>query len=184
MAFTADDMMLHASEAYGSLGAAVVESWRWLNETGFEGRLPPIPITLVQTLPFGQGLSRCDYASEDSDGWRSGRCITLVAGTKRCAANGDLLHSMTHQYISEILGEDPRHSSTAWRSEVMRLHRDITDQEIWCGPSITARQGKYRVVRINKPGEDGTASLTQKQIAEWPAGTGIDLGPLGGISPP
>jgi hypothetical protein len=178
-------MMLHASEAFGSLGVAVVETWQQINATGFENRLQPIPIVLVQTLPFGQGLSRCDYASEDTDGWRSGRCITLVVAAGRRADNSHLLHSMIHQHIYETLGEDPRHSSAAWRAEIMRLHSDITGETIWAGPSITARQGRYRVVRLNLPGPEGQPSLSQKQIAEWPAGfQGIDLGPLGGVSPP
>lgn len=181
-------MMLHASEAFGSLGTAVVETWRWINEIGFENRLRPIPIVLTPTLPFGGGygeMSRFASASEDADGWKQGRSITLVVATKRRAGNGHLLHSMVHQHIAEVLKEDPRHDSAAWRAEIMRLHRDITDQEIWAGPPITARQGRYRVVRVNRPGPDGAASLTQKQIARWPAGmAGIELGPLGGISPP
>jgi hypothetical protein len=185
--FTFDDMERFASETYGSLGEAVATTWKWINDIGFAGKLKPIPIVLTPTLPFGGGygeMSRFASASEDADGWKQGRSITLVVAAKRRAGNNDLLHSMVHQFIFEILGEDPRHDSAAWRAEIMRLHRDITDREIWAGPPITARQGRYRVVRVNKPGPDGATSLTQRQIAAWPAGfAAIDLGPLGGIDP-
>lgn len=174
--FTTDDMLRLADEAFGTVATAAVATWQDFNTRYFEGRLQPIPIVLTAALPLGRETAHCDYAFEQN-GWRQGRAITLLIGRNRQAGKGDLLHSMIHQHAFEVLEQDPRHSGETWRTEIMRLHRIITGQRIWCGPSITVRTTKYRAARINKPDAAGQPSLSQGEIAAWPAGF-IDLGPL------
>ena len=95
------------------------------------------------------------------------------------ADNNTLLHEMNHQFLFER-GEYPSHDGEPWRREIMRLTKIITGNEIWAGPSKTARcDGK--VARINAPHpETGEPSLPQKIIARWPHDElGIDFGRFG-----
>jgi hypothetical protein len=173
--FTIGDMYQFATEAWGPLGMATVDKWREFNARYFGGRLRPVPLVITNTQPFGKRLAFCSYNPATS-----GRTITLnvpVAFRRLLADNGVLLHEMIHQALFER-GEDAAHASEGWRNEIMRLHELLTGKQIWAGRSTTKRvDGK--VMRINKPKSDGTASLTQGAIARWPHSTGIDLGKLG-----
>jgi hypothetical protein len=175
MPFTIADMYRFAGEAWGPLGTATVTKWKEFNERYFGGQLQPVPLVITNTLPFGNRLAFCSY-----DPASSGRTITLnVPAAHRCllADNGVLLHEMIHQVLFER-GLDAAHASEGWRNEIMRLHERITGSQIWAGRSVTKRiDGK--VVRINKPRNDGATSLTQGAIARWPHSAGINLGKLG-----
>lgn len=175
MTFTEADMKKFATEAWGDLGASVVAAWRVLNDRYFEGKLRPIPIVVTNTQPFGRRLAFCSHGT-------TGRTITLNYPRQALALvadNGTLLHEMVHQHLSEI-GEDPKHVSAAWRREIMRLHQQITGTRIWAGRSMLMRDpASKRVIRVNEPGEGGSASLTQGAIATWPHDQNIDLGKLG-----
>jgi hypothetical protein len=45
--------------------------------------------------------------------------------------------------------------------------------------ALTTTRVKGKMVRINKPAEDGRPSLGQGEIARWPHDSGIRLGALG-----
>jgi hypothetical protein len=173
--FTIADMYRFASEAWGPLGTATVDKWKEFNAQFFAGQLRPVPLVITNTQPFGRRTAFCSYNPASS-----GRTITLnVPSAHQCllADNGVLLHEMIHQVLFER-GMDAAHASEGWRNEIMRLHELITGSQVWAGRSTTKRiDGK--VVRINKPKTDGTASMTQGAIARWPRSAGIDLGELG-----
>lgn len=174
MAYNLEAMRTAAGEAFGSLGETVVANWQVLNTRYFASQLQPAPIQLVETLAYGRGRGNFIYGWTDDAGRHTGRCLVLAALR---ANNGSLLHEMIHQFIYEVLNEDPRHTSPDWRREIMRLHLTITGQGIWCGAPVLVRQGK-KVFRNNLADETGRISLTQKQIAEWPLNMDINLGPL------
>jgi len=173
--FTIADMYRFATEAWGPLGTATVSKWREFNGRYFDGRLRPVPLVITNTQPFGRRSAFCSY-----DPTASGRTITLNVPERHhslVADNGVLLHEMIHQALFER-GTDAAHASEGWRNEIMRLHELITGSQIWAGRSIIKRiDGK--AVRINKPRNDGTASMTQGSIARWPHSAGINLGKLG-----
>jgi hypothetical protein len=173
--FTIADMYRFAAEAWGPLGTATVAKWKEFNDRYFDGRLRPVPVVITNTLPFGKRIAFCSY-----DSGTSGRTITLNVPkdhNRLLADNDTLLHEMIHQVLFER-GTDPAHASQGWRNEIMRLNELITGSRIWAGRSVTRRiDGK--MVRINEPRSDGTASLTQGEIARWPHSVGINLGGLG-----
>jgi hypothetical protein len=181
--FTLEHMDRFAYEAWGELGREVVYKWREFNETYFGNALKPVPLVITNTQPFGKRLAFCSY-----DPNASGRTITLNVPKQQHAGrryqlladNNTLLHEMVHQFLFER-GEDAAHLSSGWRREIMRLTKQITGKDIWCGASRTVRQNGG-VVRINLPNKDtGAASLPQKVIARWPHDElGIDFGCLGG----
>jgi hypothetical protein len=177
--FSVDDMRRFAAEAWGEIGARAVDMWCRYNGLYFGGVLKPIPIVLANTQPRGKRLAFCSCGA--------GRTITLnilipkitYTGQRyaRLADNCTLLHEMVHQALNER-GEDASHTSEGWRREIMRLHKLMTGEELWAGRSITTRV-KGKMVRINKPAEDGRPSLGQGEIARWPHDSGIRLGALG-----
>lgn len=173
-AFTVDDMKLAAGEAWGAFGVGVVDLWAEFNAAYFDNALRPIPIVLTQAQPFGRALAFCS--------WGNGRTITLNVPKDHSSLVADantLLHEMIHQCLFER-GEYPSHDGQPWRREIMRLTNQITGAEIWAGPSKTMRENG-RVVRRNAAHpETGMPSLRQMQIACWPHGLGINLGPLDG----
>src|SRR6516164_3832693 len=152
--FTIEDMHRFAGEAWGQFGIKVVEKWCAFNATYFDSVLRPVPLVLTQTQPFGKRLAFCSYNPSTT-----GRTITLnvpKAHKSLLADNGVLLHEMIHQVLFER-GTDAAHASEGWRNEIMRLHELITGSQIWAGRSTTKRiDGK--MVRINKPRNDGTVS--------------------------
>jgi len=156
--FTIEDMHRFACEAWGPLGASIVNRWCEFNARYFDGALRPVPLVVSNTLPFGKALAFCSY-----DPGASGRTITLNVpkNHKRLVAdNNTLLHEMVHQFLFER-GEYAAHDGQPWRREIMRLTKIITGKEIWAGRSKTARRDG-RVVRINAPHpETKTPSLTQ-----------------------
>jgi hypothetical protein len=191
--FTLKDMERFATEAWGELGTKTVERWAEFNGRYFGGELKPVPLVITNTQPFGKRLAFCSYAGPD----RHGRTITVNvpkepgangASYALLADNDTLLHEMVHQYLFER-GEAAGHDSNGWRREIMRLNKLITGKEIWAGRSITKRveggDGKLsKVVRINKPRDDGMNSIGQKEIARWPHDAfGINLGRLGDETP-
>jgi hypothetical protein len=178
MGFDYDDMLKFATEAWGPLGAQTVRVWALYNKRFFAGVLKPVPLVITNAQPFGKRLAFCSYNVAGN-----GRTITVnvpKVHSHLLADNSTLLHEMIHQYLAER-GEDPQHSSEAWRREIMRLHHVLTGTEIWAGKSRSARRGG-RVVRENQPHPDGRASLAQGDIARWPYSLGIGLGALGSNS--
>jgi hypothetical protein len=174
--FSIEDMRRFALEAWGELGANVVEKWREFNTTYFGGALRP-PLVISNTQPFGNRIGVCSYNPDTS-----GRTITLnvpVQHNVLVADNGTLLHEMLHQYLHER-GENPKHAGEPWRREIMRLTKAITGREIWAGQSKTVRDNG-KVIRINAPHPvSGEPSVPQKVIARWPHdGFGINFGKLG-----
>jgi hypothetical protein len=171
MSFTHTDMAIFAQEAWGPLGSSVVQLWLRFNDAYFGGKLKPIPIVITHTMPFGRSIGRCCQGV--------GRTIALNLPSRHDALVADantLLHEMIHQHLHER-GESAEHQSDGWRREIMRLHKKITGQDIWAGKYTTKRINGH-VERINAPGADGTASLTQLQISRWPHDCDIDLGKL------
>jgi hypothetical protein len=180
MAFTFNDMLRFAAEAWGPLGTDTVHKWAEFNERYFDGALLPIPLVLTNTQPYSGRLAFCSYVS---GGY--GRTITLnvpKAHDVLLADNHTLLHEMIHQFLSER-GEDAAHDSAGWRREIMRLHHVMTGRTIWAGRSTTARSKIDRrvVERINVPNPvTGEPSLGQMQIARWPHDQpAISVGTLG-----
>src|SRR5262245_2196928 len=179
--FTLDDMERFAEHAWGELGINIVRRWAEFNNRYFAGKLQTIPIIVTPTLPFGKRLADC--WSDIQPGRGLIRLNVPRKGGRLVADNNTLLHEMVHQHLFER-GENAAHASEGWRREIMRLNKLITGKEIWAGRSTTKRiegsDGKLsKVVRINKPRDDGRASLTQAVIARWPHdGMGIDLGQL------
>jgi hypothetical protein len=174
--FTQDDMDRFATEAWGPLGGAIVAQWAAFNRRYFAGRLRPVPLVLTNAQPFGKRLAFCSYSPAGF-----GRTITLNVPKDHdvlLADNNALLHEMIHQLLNER-GEPAGHDSAGWRREIMRLHSELTGRAIWAGRSRVIRENG-KVVRRNALSETGEPSLTQMQIACWPAGTGIALGALGG----
>lgn len=187
--FTYDDMLHHATEAFGVLGARIVPRWQRYNETYFGGMLKPVPLIVTSTQPFGKSVAFCSY---DGSAGSGGRTITVNCPRQHrilWADNNTLLHEMVHQCLFER-GDDPHHKNTPWCREIMRLHKLITGQDIWAGRSKSARDkanrdedGKAPVIRINEPSPDGRKSLEQPQISHWPHScedfdSGIRLGGL------
>jgi hypothetical protein len=177
MAYTFEDMLHFASEAFGPLGIKTVRAWAALNARWFGGALRPVPLIITQAMPYGRRVAFCSYGGDKL----GGRTITVNVpreGEELVADNGVLLHEMVHQYLFER-GEDPAHASHAWRREIMRLTSEMTGRKIWAGKSQAVRvDGK--VVRMNLAHQDGRASLGQSEIARWPHGqAGIALGALG-----
>ena len=180
--FTVEDMRRFAGEAWGPLGADIVEKWCEFNAIYFDNALRPVPLVITHTQPFGKRLGFCSYNPD-----ASGRTITLNVPQRKysgrqyalLADNNSLLHEMVHQFLFER-GENAAHLSPGWRREIMRLTKQIIGKTIWAGPSTTVRR-EGRVTRINAPHpETGEPSLPQKIIARWPHdGLGIDFGCLG-----
>jgi hypothetical protein len=143
MAFTFDDMLKFAGEAWGQLGTDAVRKWAVYNDQYFGGVLHPIPLVITNAQPFGKRLAFCSHG-------HGSRTITINIPAKHDRLVGDndtLLHEMNHQFLFER-GEDASHSSEGWRREIMRLHKAITGNEIWAGRSKTVRL-KGEVVEIN-----------------------------------
>ena len=180
--FTIEDMRRFAGEAWGPLGASIVDRWCEFNASYFANALRPVPLVITHTQPFGKRLAFCSYNPDTS-----GRTITLNVPTQHnhlLADNSTLLHEMVHQFLFER-GEDAAHRSAGWRREIMRLNKLITGVEIWAGPSVVRRiAGK--AMRINAPNpQTGEPSLTQRVIARWPHDkVGINLGILGWTATP
>lgn len=175
MAFTFDDMLKFADEAWGQTGTSAVRKWALYNKRYFGGVLRPIPLVITHAQPFGKRLAFCSYGQHGQ-----GRAITVNVPSKHqrlLADNNTLLHEMVHQFLFER-GEHPGHDGLEWRREIMRLHKTITSADIWAGRSKTARQAG-KVVRINEPHPDGRVSLRQGEIARWPHSVDIRLGALG-----
>ena len=174
--FTVADMHRFAAEAWGPIGAAIVDKWVEFNAAYFGGMLRPVPLVITNTQPFGKRLAFCSYGASTS----TGRTITLNIPKdhrRLLADNNTLLHEMLHQLLFER-GEYAGHDGEPWRREIMRLTRLITGREIWAGRSVTVRRDG-KVVRINKNNDDGTPSLPQGAIARWPHdGLGIDFGQI------
>ena len=180
--FSIDDMRRFGLEAWGELGANVVEKWCEFNATYFGGALKPVPLVITNTQPFGHRIGFCSY---DPD--TSGRTITLNVPARHkvlVADNGTLLHEMLHQYLNER-GENPKHAGEPWRREIMRLTKVITGRDVWAGRSKTVR-ANGSIIRMNAPHPvSGEPSVPQKVIARWPHdGFGINFGKLGCNSQP
>jgi hypothetical protein len=174
-----------AEEAWGPFGGKVVSKWVKFNKLYFGNKLEPVPVVITHTQPYGKF---CSYSPN-----AHGRTITVNVPKKPgyhgqfyalLADNCTLLHEMVHQCLFER-GEDASHDSEGWRREIMRLNKQITGKEIWCGRSMSKRvegdDGRLsKVIRINEPHADGRESLSQGVIARWPHDKfDINLGSLG-----
>jgi hypothetical protein len=172
--FTVADMRRFAGEAWGALGVNIVDKWCEFNAQYFANMLKPIPLVITNTQPHGNLLAFCSFNPATG-----GRTITLNVPKdhKRLLADyNTLIHEMVHQFCHER-GEDAKHLGAPWRREIMRLTKQITGQEIWCGKSQTVRRDG-QVVRMNIPHpQTKQPSLPQSIIARWPHdGLGIDFG--------
>jgi hypothetical protein len=180
--FTVEDMRRFAGEAWGELGANVVEQWCRFNVAYFDNALKPVPLVITNTQPFGKRIGFCSY-----NPGASGRAIALNVPADRhsgrryqlLADNNTWLHEMVHQFLNER-GENAKHLSDGWRREIMRLTKQITGKDIWAGRSKSFRRGKC-IVRMNAPHpETKEPSLPQSIIARWPHDAfEIDFGRLG-----
>jgi hypothetical protein len=186
MTFTLKDMERFAGEAWGDMGVKVVEKWVEFNDRFFDGVLKPVPLVVTNAQPFGKVIAFCSY-----NPGTHGRTITLNVPRRHMtllADNNALLHEMIHQKLFEA-GQNAKHESDGWRSEIMRLEQLIAGRKIWAGRSITKRVlgddgKKSKVIRVNEDGPNGEPSLGQKEIAIWPhAGSGVKLGSLGAATP-
>jgi hypothetical protein len=174
MSFSYDDMAKFAAEAWGPLGAQTVKVWALYNERFFGGVLKPVPLVITNAQPFGGRLAFCSHNTAGG-----GRTITVnvpSAHSQLLADNSTLLHEMIHQCLFER-GENPKHSSEAWRREIMRLHHVLTGAEIWAGKSRPVRRDG-RVIRENQPHPDGRLSLPQGEIARWRTALELSLARL------
>jgi len=174
-AFTFDDMLRFAAEAWGPLGTKTVRRWAVYNDRYFGGALKSVPLVITNTQPFGGKLAFCSYHPGGE-----GRTITVNVPqdhNRLLADNGVLLHEMIHQFLFER-GEHAGHDGAPWRREIRRLNLILTGIEIWAGASKLTRINK-KVVRINAPNANGQLSLRQGEIARWPHSMGIRLGQLG-----
>ena len=141
MAFTFDDMLKFADEAWGQTGTSAVRKWALYNKRYFGGVLRPIPLVITNAQPFGKRLAFCSSAHGQS------RTITVNVPSTRhqrlLADNNTLLHEMVHQFLVER-GNPPGHDGLAWRREIMRLHKTIHQRRDLGGPlkdSAPGRQG-------------------------------------------
>jgi hypothetical protein len=107
-AFTFDDMLKVAGEAWGQLGINTVRKWKVYNEQYFGGALRPIPLIITQTMPFGGRIGLCSHGT-------GSRSITINIPSEHNFLVGDndtLLHEMVHQCLNER-GENPKHARDA-----------------------------------------------------------------------
>ena len=173
-AYAPGEMRRALVAGWGRLGGRVADYWDEYNRAYFGGRLRPLPIFLTPVSPYGHWVGRTCVSREVTH-------IALTApksGEFLVANRGVLLHEMLHQYLFEW-GVCPHHAGGPWRWEIMRLHRQITGREIWAGEYTVVKDKGRKSVRVNRPHpRTGEPSLVQMQIARWPYGTGIDLGPL------
>lgn len=174
------EMKTFLTVGWGKFGERIADKWLKLNRTYFRGRLQPLPITLVNTSPYGHwlGITACNPAEQRA------HLIQLTAPRQEkflVADVGVLLHEMVHQYLAE-LGEETGHDSEPWCREIMRLHYKITREKLWASPSVVRKEkigGKLKSVRKQKPCPDtGETSLPRADIATWPHSVGVDLGAL------
>jgi hypothetical protein len=169
------DMRRFAYAGWGRLGTRCAEHWLRMNRYYFGGKLTPIPIIIVSGAPYGRWRSLTCHCGRP--GFRANRIELARAGDQ-----GDLLHAMLHQALIES-GRNPAHDGAEWCHEVMRVHRAITRERIWCAPDTVAyergRTGKRRGVRRKPPPPDPSwPTLTQKEIASWRNSLGLQLGEL------
>jgi hypothetical protein len=177
-AYTWDDMRKALAVGWGYVGERVASAWLEYNRRYFAGELEPLPIFLTPATPYGRMVGWCSCAGGE-------RAIALAAprrGTKLVADRGTLLHEMVHQLLFER-GECTRHAGEPWCRELMRLHKQITGEEVWAGKytvrKVRTAGGGRGSVRGNLPHPDtGAPSLIQAQIARWPHSVGIRLGAL------
>jgi hypothetical protein len=176
--YTYEDMRRALVIGWGDKGQRTAEYWLEFNELYFGGQLQPLPIFFTPSTPYGKRLGWTCCQEEVTH-------IALAAprlGKFLVADRSTLLHEMIHQALFER-GVNPSHDGEPWRTEIMRLHRQITGNDIWAGAptivKIKQPDGGRCSQRINKPQPGtGAKSLTQKVIARWPAGVGIHLGAL------
>jgi len=166
---------------WGPVGVRVAECWRDYNDRYFDGRLRPVPITLVNTSPHGHWLGlTCGIFAGNGDGLPC-RChlIQLTypgSGESLVADRATLLHEMVHQFLVEA-GLNARHAAEPWRKEITRLHLVLTGERLWCAYD-QVKKIKGTSVRVPKPApESGMRSIEQREIAAWPT-RDIKLGAL------
>jgi hypothetical protein len=88
--FSIEDMRRFGGEAWGQIGADIVDRWCEFNAAYFGGVLKPVPLVISNTQPFGKRIAFCSY---DPDA--SGRTITLNVPARHhvlVADNNTLLH--------------------------------------------------------------------------------------------
>lgn len=174
------EMKTFLTIGWGKLGQSVAEAWLAFNKRHFGGKLQPLPITIVNTSPYGHWLGLTCGAGKRA------HLIQLTMPTdagELVADRGVLLHEMVHQYLLER-GESPKHEHEPWCREIMRLHQAIAGKRIWAAPESIAKaaageDGKRRSIRIQKPcPETGMESIPRKDLARWPHSCGLSLGAL------
>lgn len=159
---TLPEVMRFATAAYGEPGAHAVRLWDVFNRVFFAGVLRPIPIVFTATTPHGGRLASCCARRIELARPRAGKALVADAGV--------LLHEMMHQALHQR-GEDPTHAGAPWRRELMRLHLELTGDQVWAGRSQTMRRPVSQgggVYRGNARSRFGARSMPQADIAAWP----------------
>jgi hypothetical protein len=176
--YTFSEMRRALVVGWGELGGRVADCWADYNGRYFGGRLRPLPLFLTPVSPYGTWLGL-------SCGGTEVRSLALTCpkqGEVLVANRGVLLHEMVHHSLFER-GVTSKHDGEPWRLEIMRLTQALTGRDVWAGAYVVAKEkvqgGGRRSVRRNRPDPaTGRPSLTQAEIAGWPASIGVDLGAL------
>lgn len=176
-----DDMKRFLRLGWGDPAGRIADTWLEFNSRFFGGVLKPVPIILVNTSPYGKRVGCCAYSATESETRIE---LTFPSdGTVLQADRGVLLHEMLHQHLC-MQGLKSKHAGKPWCEGIMRLHREITGQEIWAVPQQVGKQRDPRTgarysVRYQKPSPTtGLPSLTPEEIAMWPHSVKLDFGPL------
>ena len=88
--FTIEDMRRFAGEAWGELGANVVEQWCRFNVAYFDNALKPVPLIITNTQPIGKRIGFCCYnpgASGRTISTERPRGSCTVVGAINCCAD-------------------------------------------------------------------------------------------------
>ena len=92
------EMKAFLTIGWGKLGQRVAETWLAFNKKHFGGKLQPLPITIVNTSPYGHWLGlTCGSLNRT-------HLIQLTMPTEAgqlVADRGVLLHEMIHQCLVE-----------------------------------------------------------------------------------
>ena len=168
---TFDQLRLMMGWSWGDTGTATADYWHRINQDFFDGALQPCPIWFPAAVPYGRwiGLFTCNKQQE------SLHIQIAFNQTHSLAAIADvLLHEMVHQRLSEA-GRDTRHNAAPWCNEIMRLTREIWEEEIWCSPSLPVKNAQGRSRRVQKPSPEGRESLSRKAISTWPHSLNLSI---------
>lgn len=153
---------------YGADGQLMADLWHGFNQQLWGGRLDPAPMWLPTCTNWGRWIGLYSGNAEH-------QALSIqVKWQLGAQARADvLLHEMVHQALHEAR-LCTAHNAVPWCQEIMRLSQEIWGARIWASPSVP-RRVKGKSTRVQRPGPDGTESITRKQIAGWPWGLGLHV---------